>query len=33
MINMDGPAIFKFAVQAMTDAVREALAQAELTRR
>ena len=30
MINMDGPAIFKFAVQAMTQAVRDALAQASL---
>jgi 3-oxoacyl-[acyl-carrier-protein] synthase-3 len=31
MINMDGPAIFKFAVQAMTAAVREACARAELS--
>jgi 3-oxoacyl-[acyl-carrier-protein] synthase-3 len=31
MINMDGPAIFKFAVQAMSSAVRDALAQASLT--
>jgi 3-oxoacyl-[acyl-carrier-protein] synthase-3 len=30
MVHMDGPAIFKFAVQAMTGAVREALAQAHL---
>jgi 3-oxoacyl-[acyl-carrier-protein] synthase-3 len=30
-INMDGPAIFKFAVHAMTDSVREAVAQAGLT--
>ena len=30
MINMDGPAIFKFAVHAMTDAVREALAKSNL---
>jgi 3-oxoacyl-[acyl-carrier-protein] synthase-3 len=30
MINMDGPAIFKFAVQAMSSSVREALAQARL---
>ncbi len=30
-INMDGPAIFKFAVHAMTDAVREATAKAGLT--
>lgn len=29
-INMDGPAIFKFAVQAMTGAVRDACSQAEL---
>jgi 3-oxoacyl-[acyl-carrier-protein] synthase-3 len=31
MINMDGPAIFKFAVQAMTAAVREALVKSQLT--
>jgi 3-oxoacyl-[acyl-carrier-protein] synthase-3 len=31
VIHMDGPAIFKFAVQAMTSAVRDALAQAGLT--
>jgi 3-oxoacyl-[acyl-carrier-protein] synthase-3 len=31
MINMDGPAIFKFAVQAMTRAVREALDKSQLT--
>jgi 3-oxoacyl-[acyl-carrier-protein] synthase-3 len=31
MINMDGPAIFKFAVQAMTTAVREALVKSQLT--
>ena len=30
-INMDGPAIFKFAVQAMTSAVREATVKAGLT--
>jgi 3-oxoacyl-[acyl-carrier-protein] synthase-3 len=30
MINMDGPAIFKFAVQAMTGAVRDALAKSSL---
>ncbi|MBI5288589.1 MAG: ketoacyl-ACP synthase III [Chloroflexi bacterium] len=30
MINMEGPAIFKFAVQAMTQAVRDALTQASL---
>ena len=30
MINMDGPAIFKFAVHAMTDAVREATAKSGL---
>lgn len=31
MINMDGPAIFKFAVQSMSHAVRDALSQASLT--
>lgn len=31
MIQMDGPAMFKSAVHAMTDAVREALVQSELT--
>lgn len=31
MINMDGPAIFKFAVQAMTASVKESLANAALT--
>ena len=31
MINMDGPAIFKFAVQAMTSAVREATVKSQLT--
>jgi 3-oxoacyl-[acyl-carrier-protein] synthase-3 len=31
MINMDGPAIFKFAVQAMTKSTREALDKAHLT--
>jgi 3-oxoacyl-[acyl-carrier-protein] synthase-3 len=31
MINMDGPAIFKFAVQAMTGAVRDAVGRAGLT--
>jgi 3-oxoacyl-[acyl-carrier-protein] synthase-3 len=31
MINMDGPAIFKFAVQAMTSAVREAAVKSQLT--
>jgi 3-oxoacyl-[acyl-carrier-protein] synthase-3 len=31
MINMDGPAIFKFAVQAMTGAVRDALVRSQLT--
>lgn len=31
VIHMDGPAIFKFAVQAMSSAVRDALAQAKLT--
>jgi 3-oxoacyl-[acyl-carrier-protein] synthase-3 len=31
MINMDGPAIFKFAVQAMTKSTREALAKSHLT--
>jgi 3-oxoacyl-[acyl-carrier-protein] synthase-3 len=31
LINMDGPAIFKFAVQAMTRAVREALDKSQLT--
>ena len=31
LINMDGPAIFKFAVQAMTGAVRDALAKSDLT--
>lgn len=31
VIHMDGPAIFKFAVQAMTSAVRDALLQAGLT--
>jgi 3-oxoacyl-[acyl-carrier-protein] synthase-3 len=31
MINMDGPAIFKFAVQAMTSAVREATVKSRLT--
>ena len=31
LINMDGPAIFKFAVQAMTSAVREATVKAGLT--
>jgi 3-oxoacyl-[acyl-carrier-protein] synthase-3 len=30
LINMDGPAIFKFAVQAMTSAVREACAKSSL---
>jgi 3-oxoacyl-[acyl-carrier-protein] synthase-3 len=30
-INMDGPAIFKFAVQAMSSAVREALVKSKLT--
>jgi len=30
LINMDGPAIFKFAVQAMTGAVREALVKSQL---
>ncbi len=30
-IHMDGPAIFKFAVQAMTEAVRETLAAARMT--
>lgn len=30
-INMDGPAIFKFAVQAMTSAVRESLEKSRLT--
>ena len=30
MINMDGPAIFKFAVQAMTGAVRDALSRSRL---
>jgi len=32
-IHMDGPAIFKFAVQAMTEAVREALGRSGLTPR
>ncbi len=31
MINMDGPAIFKFAVHAMTNSVREALVKSQLT--
>jgi 3-oxoacyl-[acyl-carrier-protein] synthase-3 len=31
MINMDGPAIFKFAVQAMSSAVREAVVKSKLT--
>lgn len=31
LINMDGPAIFKFAVHAMTNAVREALVKSNLT--
>ena len=31
MINMDGPAIFKFAVQAMSSAVREATVKSQLT--
>jgi len=31
LVNMDGPAIFKFAVQAMTRAVREALDKSHLT--
>jgi 3-oxoacyl-[acyl-carrier-protein] synthase-3 len=31
MINMDGPAMFKLAVNCMTDAIREALAKSQLT--
>jgi 3-oxoacyl-[acyl-carrier-protein] synthase-3 len=31
LINMDGPAIFKFAVQAMVSSVREALAKSHMT--